>query len=606
MNDMTLKGASFPLASSIPFIPGTERALEAYPYYLKPAPGDDQKFWFHNAMHFPRPMSPFDVVTAEGAYLALGASNTRVNVLPTAKGIEFRLINGRIYIGGIQVTDHSEILERSHEFEQRAFYYFEHWDRLYAQWKDKMMALIAAVESRPKPVLPKYQPLEDVRAGRGIAANHDVLKLWQETIEGYFKMWQYHFEFLLLGYGAYLVFFDFCKKAFPEIEEHAVARMVQGIESEMFRPDEELKALAAKAVELGVDNLLDRRDPRDVIAVMKKQGDAGQAWLDALEAARNPWFNVNAGDGFYHDDRSWQDDLSIPFSALSGYVEKVRAGEHLARPLEDVRAARDAIIEEYRALLNTDADRATFDQMLGLSHHVFPYVEGHKFYCEHWYTNAFFNKVREFGALLVENGLFDDVEDIFMLNRYEIDQALTDLNLAWSAGSVPRGINIWRPLVAERRKALEAWAEMKMPPALGPVPPSIEDPAIRLLWGINNETLEGWLSSDQGDPNIIKGTAASSGIVEGTARLVSSIKEIDRIQPGDILVCKITNPSWAPIFHRVAGTVSDIGGSMSHAAIVAREYHLPAVVGTGNGSSRIKDGQRIRIDGGRGVVTLLD
>jgi pyruvate,water dikinase len=87
--------------------------------------------------------------------------------------------------------------------------------------------------------------------------------------------------------------------------------------------------------------------------------------------------------------------------------------------------------------------------------------------------------------------------------------------------------------------------------------------------------------------------------------VVKSVEEIGRIQTGDILVCQITNPTWAPIFQKIAGAVSDIGGSMSHAAIVAREFGLPAVVGTGTATARIRDGQRIRIDGARGIVTLL-
>ena len=80
---------------------------------------------------------------------------------------------------------------------------------------------------------------------------------------------------------------------------------------------------------------------------------------------------------------------------------------------------------------------------------------------------------------------------------------------------------------------------------------------------------------------------------------------LDRLKQGDILVCQITNPTWAPIFPKISAAVSDIGGSMSHAAIVAREYGLPAVVGTGMATSKIPDGARIRVDGGRGVVTIL-
>ena len=154
--------------------------------------------------------------------------------------------------------------------------------------------------------------------------------------------------------------------------------------------------------------------------------------------------------------------------------------------------------------------------------------------------------------------------------------------------------------------ALAEWAKHDTPPALGPVPDVIDDPAIVMLWGITRESLETWLQADSdADSNEIRGFAASNGVAEGTARIVKSAEEFGRLQQGDILVCQVTNPTWAPIFQRIAGAVSDIGGSMSHAAIVAREYGLPAVVGTGTATSRIKDGQRIRIDGARGVVTIL-
>jgi pyruvate,water dikinase len=141
---------------------------------------------------------------------------------------------------------------------------------------------------------------------------------------------------------------------------------------------------------------------------------------------------------------------------------------------------------------------------------------------------------------------------------------------------------------------------------LGAVPDVIDDPAIVMLWGITRESLDTWLSAGTGpDSDEIKGVAACRGVVEGTARIIKSVEEMSRLKQGDILVCQITNPTWAPIFDKIAAAVSDIGGSMSHAAIVAREYGLPAVVGTGNGTTRIRDGQRIRVDGGRGIVTLL-
>jgi pyruvate,water dikinase len=558
-------------------------------------------------MHFPEPMSAFDMVTAEAAYCALGSANTRVHCLPTTLGIDHRIINGRVYIGGNAVTDPAEIARRTEEFQKRAFYYYENWERLYAQWREKMLALIQEARALPKPELPELEPLAHVHSGRGIASNHYLLETYQKTLEGYFRMWHHHFEFLLLGYGAYLTFFGFCKKAFPEISDQTVARMVAGIEAEIFRPDEELRRLARRAVELGVDAKFREGLPAEaVIESLRQAGQPGKQWLQDLEISRDPWFNINVGDGFYHYHRSWNDDLSMPFAGLPGYIARVKAGESLQRPVGQLQAERRQLIEDYRELLSSPEERAAYDQMITLAHRVFPYVEGHKFYCEHWYTNLFFNKIREFGALLAAHNFFPDAEDVFHLTHYELEAAIIDLMTSWSNGSPPRGPERWPQIVAERRAAIREWAKQDTPPALGPVPDVIDDPAIVMLWGITRESLDTWLNADADTTsNEIRGFAASSGVAEGPARVVKSVEEIDRLQKGDILVCQVTNPTWAPIFQKIAGAVSDIGGSMSHAAIVAREFALPAVVGTGTATSRIKDGQRIRVDGGRGIVTIL-
>ncbi|MGZ5984340.1 MAG: PEP-utilizing enzyme [Caulobacteraceae bacterium] len=603
---MASEAKGFPLPSSVKVAPGTEGAQAAYPYYMQFEPGDDQRFWFYNSMHFPEPMTVFDMVTAEAAYIALGASNTRVHSLPTTLGIDYRIINGRVYIGGNGVTDPDQIAQRVGEFQQRAFYYYEHWERLYDQWKGKMRKLIADAEALPRLELPDYEPLENVHAGKGVAASHTLLDTWQKSLEGYYRMWHHHFEFLLLGYGAYMVFFDFCKKAFPEITDQTIARMVAGFDAEIFRPDEEVKRLARRAVELGVDHRFqDGISAEAVLVSLGESGNAGESWLAELETSRHPWFNINVGDGFYHYHRSWQDDLSLPFAAMPGYIDKIRKGESIERPTEKLIAERAELIDGYRELLGSDDERAAYDQMITLACRVFPYVEGHKFYCEHWYTNLFFNKVREFGGLLAQHGFFDDAEDVFHLSRYEVEQAIVDLMTSWGNGSPPRGLHRWRPLIAERKAAIAIWAKMDSSPALGEVPDIIDDPAIVMLWGITRDMLDNWLHQGEGDPNVLKGFAASSGVVEGTARVVRSVQEISKLNQGDILVCQVTNPTWAPVFQKIAAAVSDIGGSMSHAAIVAREYGLPAVVGTGRATERIPDGARIRVDGGRGVVTIL-
>ncbi len=310
-----------------------------------------------------------------------------------------------------------------------------------------------------------------MHAGRGIAANHTLLDTYQKSLEGYFRMWHHHFEFLLLGYGAYMAFFAFCKKAFPEITDQTVARMVAGIDAEIFRPDEELRRLAVRAVELGVDaEFQEGRTPAAIMAALGARGAAGKSWLDELATSRDPWFNINVGDGFYHYHRSWNDDLTMPFSGLPGYIAQVQAGQSLKRPIEALQAQRRQLIQDYRELLGSDAERQAYDQMITLAHRVFPYVEGHKFYCEHWYTNLFFNKVREFGGLLAANGFFADAEDVFQLTHYEVESAIIDLMTSWSNGSAPRGPTHWPQVVRERRAAIAEWAKHGHATGLGPGP----------------------------------------------------------------------------------------------------------------------------------------
>jgi pyruvate,water dikinase len=245
--------------------------------------------------------------------------------------------------------------------------------------------------------------------------------------------------------------------------------------------------------------------------------------------------------------------------------------------------------------------------MLGLCHRVFPYVEDHKFYCEHWFTTRFYAKLREFGALLVKCGILRDVEDIFQLRHSEVEAALIDAMLAWAAGSRPVGARHWQPVIERRREILARFAEWEAPIAIGPMPEHLEDPAVHMLWGITSDTLKAWSSAPgQGNDNELHGFAASPGVVEGVARVLKSVNDIGQVREGDILVSPVTTPSWGPVFPKIKAAVSDIGGTMSHAAIVAREYGMPAVVGTGRATSRIRTGQRVRVDGDRGIVTILD
>ena len=597
---------SFPSPYEIETPAGCEGWEEMYPYYARfdeeRREADEQRFWFWNSMHFPVPMPAFDAICIDTAYQALGSWQNRVFAVPPAMGIDWRCINGYIYISGNPVTDPEKMGERAAYFEKRAGYYFQNWDDLYGKWKTKMEALIAELGELQVPSLDEYEP--DAVAFEDQETTYcAVLEAYRKALRLHDVMWQHHFEFLLLGYGAYMTFAELCKAHLPDIPDQHIAQMVAGLDVLLFKPDAELRRLARLAIDTGADGaFVEGRTPQEIDAELA-QSDAGRAWLAELENVKEPWFHMATGDGLYHTYTSWLDDPTIPYASLIGHVAALKAGDDIERPTDRLAAERDRLAEEYGSLLDEGA-RGAFTDLLMLSRTVFPYVEEHKFYADYWFLTSWWNTIRQFGALLAEHGFLEDGEDVFQLSRLEVYSALDELLLTWSTGGVPRGPKYWPPIVARRKEMLERLAEWTPPPAVGAVPDAVVDPALIMLWGVTTQRVHAWSRAAE-DGSELTGTAASPGTVEGIARVVKTVQQISDVREGEILVCSITSPAWAPIFSKIIAAVTDIGGVMSHAAIVCREYALPAVVGTGRATSQIKTGQRIRVDGTAGTVSIL-
>ena len=602
--------AAFPSPFSIETPPGCEGWEEMYPYYSVFAEArreqDEARLWFWNSQHFPVPMPAFDVCDIDSPYQAVGAWQNRTFAVPPAMGVDYRIVNGYVYISGNVVSDPELMGERAAFFEKRAGHYFRNWDTLYAEWRGKMEALNAEITALEVPKLPKYEA-DDVAFGNQPVSHVRLLTAYDRTLRMADEMWMHHFEFLLLGYGAYATFADFCKAQLPDIPDQHIAQMVAGIDVILFRADAELRRLARLARSQGVDGaFVEGRTPAEIEAELG-ESDAGRAWLAELEAIKDPWFNMGTGDGLYHYYGTWFDDPSIPYASLTGHIAALAAGKEIDRPTEQIEAERERLAEEYASLMDPAA-QGTFRELLGLSRTVFPYVEEHKFFCDYWFQGRFFNKVREFGALLAEHGFLEDGEDVFQLSRHEVGTALDELSLTWATGGVPLGPSHWPPIVARRKQLLERLAEWTPPPALGTMPEMVSDPMTLMLWGVTPARLQEWArAGEQGaDLRELRGAAASPGVIEGVARVVRTVNGISDVRPDEILVCTITSPAWSPIFSKIRACVTDIGGIMSHAAIVCREYGMPAVVGTGRATSTIRDGQRIRVDGTNGTVTILE
>ncbi len=262
---------------------------------------------------------------------------------------------------------------------------------------------------------------------------------------------------------------------------------------------------------------------------------------------------------------------------------------------------QEALQDARRALDGRPGDLARFSQVLGDAERFYPLREENEFW-----TVSIPLALQRFAALevgrrLAGRGVLAERDDVFFLT---VDEALAAL-----AHGGDR-----QAKVAERRAAQD-WA------LAHPGPPSYgRDPGLPPLGALPREAAQVfrgmlWLADrifgqesgarrqTSGSP--INGTPASPGQYTGTARILLREEEFGRLQLGDVLVCPITSPVWSVLFPNVGALVTDSGGILSHPAIIAREYGIPAVVATGNATEVIRDGDRVSVDGTRGLVTVL-
>jgi phosphohistidine swiveling domain-containing protein len=197
--------------------------------------------------------------------------------------------------------------------------------------------------------------------------------------------------------------------------------------------------------------------------------------------------------------------------------------------------------------------------------------------------------LREIGRRLVLVHVIDTADDIFWLKEDEVQAAARAIDNGQPAED-------YRADVVKRRTTWER--ERKVTP---PVTLPLKDGARFLGIDLSN-VVPARTGQQAGD--VIKGIGASPGRITGPARVITGPDEFDRMRRGDILVAKITTPAWTPLFALAAGVVTDVGGPLSHSSIVAREYHIPAVLGTGVATERIRSGQRVTVDGDAGTVKL--
>ncbi|EHQ87379.1 PEP-utilizing enzyme [Desulfosporosinus youngiae] len=331
----------------------------------------------------------------------------------------------------------------------------------------------------------------------------------------------------------------------------------------------------------------------------------------ALQSLANTWFKEEL-DQFLEDegDRpadsfeftpTWREMPEIVVGIIKGLMD---SDDSMTEEDSDFQVYRLQRINQLRSTL-TGADRKEFDAWLELAEQAQPLSEIHDYIL--WTVPLSYTRYAaiEAGRRFVQDCILDSPEDTLFLYREELLSALRgDYTLASLKG-----------LVAERKAEHTKNFSLVPPQTIGKMPielpldvfPPLAAEGMKiflkqfsLLEAEPEATME---LSPEGE---LFGTPGSPGVAEGPVRIIHTAEEFPLVQEGEVLVCPLTTPTWTVLFPHVAALITDSGGALCHAAIVAREYRLPSVVGTIKATKILHNGQRVRVDGAAGKIQVLD
>ncbi len=533
------------------------------------ASADEQKIpWELDLMHFNNVMPPLEAEFwaqfMHGAELAM--QHFEMPLQMVAKPFNYWLYTG--IFPRIPPEEMPEQTRRSDEVLMATV------DRLRERWDEEWLPEI-------KKQIEEWDAFDVTAASTADLQTH-LTEVWT----GAQRLADIHFQIVFPVYIALSLFDDLYNDLFSGgvLESQ---KLVQGFDNMTLEMNRALWALSRKArASGGIREILEEHAPGDVMNALAESDD-GQALAKELDAFLNLHGERTSDWGLCH--ASWIEDPSPVMVNLKAYIEQ--EGDP-SDELKERAAERDDAVAAARERLQGYPSnvRDEFEHLLKGASTAVVLTEDHGYWIDFQATYRVRRVVMEMGKRLAEAGTLATAGDIFLLRTDEIAAAV-------GASPAPDHTG----LVEERKKEMEHFGSLKPPLFMGtdygPPPPGLVSDALGKFFGAPVE------QTDATD-GTVAGNAGSPGKFRGTARVVRSLDEADKLGVGEILVAETTSPSWTPLFATAAGIVTDTGGILSHCAVVAREYAIPAVVGTGMATAVIKDGDTITVDGTNGKVTI--
>ena len=511
------------------------------------------------------------------AYRAIQRAAERL-CLPTTKGWDVRYINGFPYPTVIETTD-LEAGERESVFRERIRPYIEDFDAVWEQRKAKMMATYQELKTNYG--LEKYEDIKKL-------SNIDLLDLFDDYMQVDRKQWDIHMEMMSPAYYLFGLFDQMCREllGFGHTDPH-FAKLMAGFDSMIFRFNKEIWHLGNQAVKLGLGEIFQTTEDSEAIISELENSDSGKKWLEEYHnfLEIHGWRNERMLDWA---TPNWIEKPSLGIPLIKVAITK---GGTLTIDERREQAVREREEAEREVLSKVAADqRDWFDALMKAAQKAGYWSEDHTYYLD-LYCSAMGRWItREIGRRFAEAGVINDPQDVYFLIADEIEKAL-----------VPMGKVKLDKYVNARKKEWSAYLEITPKPYYGNIDQVQDmikkDPVITVSTSapIVREDIKADLYS----------AASAPGVAEGLARVIATEDRLGEIQPGEILVAPGTSAPWTPAFEIINGIVTDGGGALSHAVIVAREYGIPAVVGCIEATQKIKTGDKVRVDGDLGLVYIL-
>jgi len=418
-----------------------------------------------------------------------------------------------------------------------------------------------------------------------------LLDHFEATLKRYERLWHIHFLIVFPMYVSMSQFDELYQDLFGEENALDAYKLLQGFDNKTLESDRALWTLSQQALKNAtLKTLIEIHQPTQLMAALKQQPEAlaflndFNGFLDQYGQRANMW-GLN--------EVSWIEDPAPPLQTLKEYVleppvDPTLEMRRLAQQRDEAIAKAQAKLQGYPQPVQDE-----FNALLAIAQSASVLSEDHGFWIDFRCNYKVRCVIMELARRFAEAGVIETPQNIFHLSLEQIRQ------------TAQRGPVSGKPLEQAEKALFETCAAMTPPPALGSLPPGPppQDPISRTFakfFGVpvNQEPPTPEAKSILGHPG-------SAGTVRGPARVILSLQDAHKLKEGDILVTPTTAPPWTPLFATAAAVVTDAGGVLCHCAVVAREYGIPAVVGTRHATAIFKDGQLLEVNGNTGRVDIV-